>query len=72
VTSRDIQPSQAAKLSASLRPPLQYLNKLRRRMELSGFPPSDPLYVATSRAFEALQDLLVRAHYLSCAHGVGK
>jgi hypothetical protein len=41
-------------------------------MELLGFPPTDPLYQAASRAHDALQELHVRAHYCSCASGVGK
>jgi hypothetical protein len=41
-------------------------------MELLGFPPDDPLYIAASRAHDALQELHVRAHYCTCTSGVGR
>jgi hypothetical protein len=41
-------------------------------MEELGFPPTDSLYTAASRAHDALQELHVRAHCCSCTPGVGK
>ncbi|MDW8262847.1 MAG: hypothetical protein RMJ35_10010, partial [Phycisphaerales bacterium] len=70
--SRQIRPNQAERLCQALRPPLAYLGRLRRRMELLGFPPDDPLYRTAARAFEAVQDLYVQSHYLTCPHGVGR
>jgi hypothetical protein len=41
-------------------------------MELTGFPPDDPLFVDVVTAQHALQDLVMKLHYLSCQSGVGK
>jgi len=71
MTSADIKPQQAIRLCASVRRSLAYLGRLRRRMELLGFPPDDPLYRSTSAAHDALQELHVRAHYCSVPSGVG-
>jgi hypothetical protein len=67
-----IKPEQGRRLCDSVRPALAYVGRLRRRMELLGFPPNDPLYVAASRAHDALQELHVRAHYCSCTSGVAR
>ena len=67
-----IKPEQGQRLCDSIRRPLAYVGRLRRRMELLGFPPDDPLYVAASRAHDALQELHVRAHYCSCESGVSR
>ena len=55
-----------------LQPALGYLSRLQRRMELTGFPPDDPLYLLTRDARGTLQDLLMKLHYLSCESGVGR
>ena len=70
--SKGLKPWQARKIRASLQPALGYLSRLQRRMELTGFPPGDPLYLATVKAQKALHDLLVDLHYLSCEGGVGR
>ena len=44
VDSSHIKPEQAAKLCRTLRRSLDFLGRLRRRMERLGFPPDDPLY----------------------------
>jgi hypothetical protein len=41
-------------------------------MEVTGFPPHDPLYVDVVKAQHAMQDLLMERHYLGCQSGVGK
>ncbi|CAN5697219.1 hypothetical protein BH09PLA1_BH09PLA1_22570 [soil metagenome] len=69
--SSQIKPEQALRLCASVRRSLAYLGRLRRRMELLGFPPDDPLYCSAAKAHDALQELHVRAHYCSCPSGVG-
>jgi hypothetical protein len=69
--SSHIKPEQAMRLCQTLRRSLAHLGRLRRRMELLGFPPDDPLYRSTSKAHDALQELHVRAHYCSCPSGVG-
>ena len=70
--SLKLRPWQARKIAATLQPTVGYLSRLQRRMELTGFPPDDPLYVATVRARRAAQSLLVDLHYLSCESGVGR
>jgi hypothetical protein len=72
VDSSDIKPDQAARLCKQVRRSLEYLGRLRRRMELLGFPPEDSLYRAASRAHDAMQELHVRAHYCCCTSGVAK
>ncbi len=72
VDSSHIKPDQAAKLCRTLRRSLDFLGRLRRRMEVLGFPPDDPLYRSASRAHDALQELHVRAHYCCCTSGVAK
>jgi len=57
---------QAEKIKATLNPTLDYLNRLRRRMDKRGFPPSDPLLRAVIEAVDAMHELMVDLHYLSC------
>jgi len=71
VDSSHIKPDQATELCRQVRRSLSYIGRLRRRMELLGFPPDDPLYRSASEAHDALQELHVRAHYCSCTSGVG-
>jgi hypothetical protein len=70
--SSHIRPEQALRLRRAIRRPLQYVGRLRQRMELLGFPPDDRLYLSVCRAFDALQELHVRAHYCSCTSGVAR
>jgi hypothetical protein len=70
--SSKLTTEQAARLSKSLYPHLNYLCRMRRRMELIGFPPGDPLFLLVSRAYDSLQQLSVEVHYMSCGSGVGK
>jgi hypothetical protein len=42
-----------------------------KRMEQLGFTHSDPLYAAVCRAYDAMHELNVEIHYLSCESGVG-
>jgi hypothetical protein len=50
---------------------LRYLARLKRRMTY-GFPPDDPLLVATIDAENALHALSIETHYLSSGDVVGK
>lgn len=70
--SSHIKPEQAQRLCEQIRRSLAHVGRLRRRMEVLGFPPTDPLYISASRAHDALQELHVRAHYCSCTSGVCK
>jgi hypothetical protein len=70
VDSSNLQPWQARKIFAALQRATGYLSRLKRRMEVTGFPPHDPLFLATVKAHRAMQDLLMELHYLSCESGV--
>ena len=70
--SSDLRPWQARKIRRQLESALSYLTRLKRRMELRGFPPNEPLYLAATQAQNGLQSLLVQLHYLSCESGVGR
>lgn len=65
-------PEQYAELHKRLMPSMRFLGQLRKRLTHRGFPPADPLYVATDDAFKAMQDLYVCVHYKSVRGGVGK
>ena len=69
---KSLQPWQARKIRETLQPALGYLTRLKHRMEATGFPPDDRLYIAATNAQRSLQDLLVELHYLSCERGVGQ
>src|SRR5262249_15030045 len=71
VNTKQLKPWQAKKMRDALAPALGYLSRLKRRMELTGFPPDDPLYLLTVDAQRKLQHLLVELHYMSCEGGVG-
>jgi hypothetical protein len=61
-----LRPNQIAIFKKEIDRQLRYLGRARRRLELLGFPPADPLYREVSRAFEAVHGLSIRLHYLSC------
>lgn len=50
---------------------LQYLAKLKKRMEALRFPADDPLLREVREAHEVVSRLWIRLHYLSCKSGVG-
>ena len=72
VDSSDLDPLVAQQLTRAVRARLEWFGRLRRRMELRGFPPTDPLYISVSKCYDAAQELHVRAHYASCKGGVGR
>jgi hypothetical protein len=72
VDETKLQPWQARKIREALQPALGYLTRLQRRMEVTGFPPDDRLYMAAVKAQTSLQTLLVELHYLSCGSGIGR
>jgi hypothetical protein len=69
--SNKLQRWQIAKLQKSITPMVSYLHKLRERMQRVGFLPQDPLYVVVDTAYDAVQALAVKLHYLGCDHGTG-
>jgi hypothetical protein len=71
MTKDNITPAQAQRIRDALFPGLNYLARLRRRMERLGFPPGDAMFRAVHAAEMALFDLNVALHYLGCQGGVG-
>ena len=65
-----ITKAQAKALSKALYPHVNYLSRLRKRMEVVGFLPNDKLYLLVRKAHDALDELSIAVHYLSC-DGVG-
>ena len=47
MSSTKLRPWQIKKIRGSLERALGYLTRLKRRMEVTGFPPEDPLFQAT-------------------------
>jgi hypothetical protein len=72
VDSYELPTETAQQLTRAVAKRLRWFGLLRRRMELRGFPPIDPLYVSVSKCYDAAQELHVRSHYASCKSGVGK
>src|SRR5436309_1144254 len=70
--SSQLKTWQAKKLDDRLRPTLGYLFRLAQRMQKQGFPDNDKLYRLTVKSYEALHQLCVETHYLSCQSGVGQ
>ena len=62
--------AQAKTINKSLFPSLNYLYRLRERMEKVGFPHDDKLYILVCKAYDAVRALHGETHYLSC-DGVG-
>jgi hypothetical protein len=70
--SQQLTTRQAERMRNALIPHVRYLYRLQTRMEKTGFPPSDELFLATRRAYDAAQELCMKLHYLSCKSGVGR
>lgn len=66
-----VKKSQATTINKALFPKLNYLYRLRKRMEEVGFPHDDKLYLLVCKAYDAMYALNVETHYLSC-DGVGR
>lgn len=60
---------QAAAVRDRLQPTIGYVVRLRERMGKVGFVPGDRLYDRVRAAQDALRDLLMELHYLSCEAG---
>jgi hypothetical protein len=70
--SSKLSKTQTRQLRDALFPHCNYLFRLRRRMEQLGFTVHDPLFAAVTRAYNAMHELNVEIHYLSCESGVGR
>src|SRR5688572_4235958 len=60
-----LQPDHAKIVGKSIWPMLNYLVRLRERME-KRFPADDPANIDVVKAYQAIHALHVRLHYLSC------
>jgi hypothetical protein len=65
--SKTLKPWQAKAICEALFPGVNYLFRLRQRMEKTGFPLNDDLYKHVCAAYDAANRLANRAHYLSCS-----
>jgi hypothetical protein len=66
MNSSDVTKAQAKVISAALYKSLNYLGRLRKRMDQLGFPPNDELYKLAVAAWDRLHHLSVHVHYMSC------
>jgi hypothetical protein len=71
MNSKDLQPWQAEVFGQALFRHVNYLYRLKSRMEKVGFLPGDPLFREVCEAYDAVHKLSVTLHYLSCTSGVG-
>lgn len=69
--SEDLTREQLEALQSRLSPTLAYLSKLLNRINELGFDPHDKLHGDVVAARDAMQDLCMDLHYLTCK-GVGK
>ena len=67
----DVKKDQAKTINKALFPSLNYLFRLKERMQKVGFPPSDKLFLMVCKAYDAVRALHGETHYLSC-DGVGE
>jgi hypothetical protein len=70
--SSNLTTEQADQMHKSLFRLANYLSRVVRRMERTGFPPHDPLFKSASRAYDAVCSLCMDLHYMSCKSGVGR
>ena len=63
---------QAAALQERIGPWVNYIVRVRERMTKVGFTTADPFYATVMRAEDAIRDLWIKLHYMSCAGGVGE
>jgi hypothetical protein len=66
-----ITSEQAEKLGERIGPTMNYLMRVRDRMDKTGLH-RDELYELVSQAFDRMHHLSVALHYRHIGHGVGK
>jgi hypothetical protein len=69
---KNLTAAQAAAVRDRLGPTTGYLVRLRERMGQVGFVPGDQLYQLARAAENAMRDLFIELHYLSCESGTGR
>ena len=71
MNSNDLTKAQAEQLLARIWPMLNYVKRLRDRMERRSFPKDDELYRLVVRIHDDMHRLSVTLHYMTC-DGVGR
>ncbi len=66
MSSDDITREQGKQLAEAIGKSLNYLTRLRRRMEKLGFLPGDDYFKAVDKAQDAMQTLYLKTHFLKC------
>jgi hypothetical protein len=61
----NLRPWQAAVIWKALHPGLNYLFRLKSRMEKTGFRRDDPFYLMVVQAYDAVYRLSMELHYRS-------
>jgi hypothetical protein len=64
--SDDLKPAQFEQIERSLFRGINYLLRLKQRMEVNGFHPHDPMYRKVKAAYDAAIELNVHVHYRAC------
>ena len=64
-----IDPEDAKRIVEALQPSLDYLRRLRERMVAAGFLPDDPLLESVGKSYDAMSELYMTMHYVSCPNG---
>lgn len=62
---------EAAALREYLGPAMRRLARINERLQARGYSPADELWQAGQAAYNAVHAFNVKAHYASCAGGVG-
>lgn len=66
MNSKDLTREQLDALAEKARRLTAFLNAMKERMGQQGFPVDDSLYRQTTAAFNAVHELRMTLHYLSC------
>ncbi len=72
MNSADLSQEQARELHAALFPHLNFLARLKNRLEELRFPADDPLWIAATDAYNATWKLSQEAHHLAVRMGSGR
>ena len=69
--SKQLTLAQARRIHEALFPGVNYLVRMRNRMDKVGFHPDDPLFQRVCKAYNASWELSNEMHRLSCKSGMG-